>query len=125
MRPRCYLLFTTKTSSRTGEGKVVYPSPMRPAGSKHQPWQANRVAHDGILNISLQEAPDGQRKRWRPLIGKTPVRFRRSILPAKNPQNDPEKTSPPLQPVFGTTVFSKSLRFSRCQEQNSGLSGCR
>jgi len=33
---------------------VAYPIPMRPAGFKHQPWQANRLTHDGILNISSQ-----------------------------------------------------------------------
>jgi len=66
------------------EGEVVYPSPIRLAGSKHQPWQANQLAHDGILTISTQGAPDAQRNRWRSLIRKMPVRFRRLIRPAKN-----------------------------------------
>jgi hypothetical protein len=45
------------------EGEVAYPSPMRPAGSKHQLWRVNRLKHDGILNISSQGAPEGQRNR--------------------------------------------------------------
>ena len=43
------------------EGEVAYPSPMRLAGSKHQPWCANRLAHDGILNISSHGPPMSKR----------------------------------------------------------------
>ena len=96
---------------------------MRPAGSKHQPWQAKQLTPDGILTISTQGAPDGQSNRWQPSIEKTPVCAVSTLDPARNKtsKQSGKNLGTALQPGFGTTVFAKFLRFfpnSSCPPEN-------